>query len=249
MLIYILTRVEVKPGITPTVKTFAFPSHETAFRKMDMECNDLARILEVSPNALGDGRRVIEYGSGEGYRNISWKIEAHKVPEKQKFSVNTSIGKIIAFRNRDLGYDGISLSLEGADGRVYNLFTAYYCAEVDKNHLFARTYREKTGEAETHPIIFQVYSYHYTSKIETLKVPEKEELSVNTSIGKIIAFRNRDLGYDGISLNFVGTDGRIYNLFSADYSEDVTFGHLFARTYREEAEEEETHPIIYQVYS
>lgn len=43
-------------------------------------------------------------------------------------------------------------------------FTADYCAEVDKDHLFARTYREKTGEAETHPIIYQEYSYHYTSK-------------------------------------------------------------------------------------
>lgn len=158
MLIYILTRVEVKPGITPTVKTFAFPSHETAFRKMDMECNDLARILEVSPNALGGGRRVIEYGSGEGYRNISWKIEAHKVPEKQKFSVNTSIGKIIAFRNRDLGYDGISLNFVGTDGRIYNLFSADYSEDVTFGHLFARTYREEAEEEETHPIIYQVYS-------------------------------------------------------------------------------------------
>lgn len=164
MLIYILTRVEVKPGIMPTVKTFAFPSHETAFRKMDMECNDLARILEVSPNALGDGQRMVEYGSGEGYRNISWKIEAHKVPEKEELSVNTSIGKITAFRNRDLGYDGISLSLEGADGRVYNLFSADYSEDVTKDHLFARTYREEAEEAETYPIIYQEYSYHYTSK-------------------------------------------------------------------------------------
>lgn len=164
MLIYIMTRVVIKPGTAPTVKNFAFPSHEAAFRKMDMECNDMARILEVSPNALGDGQRMIEYGNGEGYRNISWKIETLKVPEKEELSVNASIGKITAFRNRDLGCDGISLSLEGADGRVYNLFTADYCAEVDKDHLFARTYREKTREAETHPIIYQEYSYHYTSK-------------------------------------------------------------------------------------
>lgn len=164
MIIYIMTRVVVKPGTAPTVMNIAFPSYETAFRKMDTECNDMARILEVSPNALGDGQRMVEYGSGEGYRNISWKIEAHKVSEKEELSVNTSIGKIIAFRNRDLGYDGISLNLVGTDGRIYNLFSADYSEDVSKDHLFARTYREKTGEAETHPIIYQEYSYHCTSK-------------------------------------------------------------------------------------
>ena len=164
MLIYIMTRVVVKPGTAPTVKSFAFPTHEAAFRKMDMECNDMARILNVSPQVIAGRQRMVEYGNGEGYRNISWKIETLKVPEREELSVNTSIGKITAFRNRDLGYDGISLNLVSAEGRIYNLFTADYCADVDKYRIFARTCREETTEAETHPIIYQEYTYHYRSK-------------------------------------------------------------------------------------